>query len=172
MLRGGGGGGGDSEGMPRPSQASSSKKMRETDSEQKLRIVSFVIQRAGVLWSRSPGWEHEPATTQSQSVDKRLHTAALWTCSTTSSRVTASHPNSEVKLGRVWVVLPSGTGWEGQMLHVLFGPPKKARAAPRRNRARKARGSRVRDTVTSVRLGATPRDRRLAGRVGARVSSA
>ena len=41
----------------------------------------------------------------------------------TSPRVTASHPNSEVKLGRVWVVLPSGTGWEGQMLHVLFVPP-------------------------------------------------
>ena len=37
----------------------------------------------------------------------------------TSPRVTASHPNSEVKLGRVWVVLPSGTGWEGQMLHVF-----------------------------------------------------
>ena len=39
--------------------------------------------------------------------------------SATSSRVTASHPNSEVKLLRVWVVLPSGRGREGQMLNVL-----------------------------------------------------
>jgi len=31
-------------------------------------------------------------------------------------RVTASHPNSEVKLGRVGVVLSSGRGWEGPML--------------------------------------------------------
>jgi hypothetical protein len=48
----------------------------------------------------------------------------------TSPRVTASHPNSEVKLGRVWVVLPSGTGWEGQMLHVLHAQPPAAGAAP------------------------------------------
>ena len=37
----------------------------------------------------------------------------------TSPRVTASHPNSEVKLGRVEVVLSSGRGWEGSMLYVL-----------------------------------------------------
>ena len=38
----------------------------------------------------------------------------------TSGRVTASHPNSEVKLPRVSVVLRWGTTREGDMLHVLF----------------------------------------------------
>jgi hypothetical protein len=37
----------------------------------------------------------------------------------TSGRVTASHPNSEVKLPRVSVVLRWGTTREGDMLHVL-----------------------------------------------------
>ena len=35
------------------------------------------------------------------------------------SRVTASHPNSEVKLDRDDVVLPSGRGWEGSLSHIL-----------------------------------------------------
>jgi hypothetical protein len=38
----------------------------------------------------------------------------------TSGRVTASHPNSEVKLPRVSVVLRWGTTREGDMLHVIF----------------------------------------------------
>jgi hypothetical protein len=38
----------------------------------------------------------------------------------TSPRVTASHPNSEVKLGRAEVVLSWGTRWEGSVLHVVF----------------------------------------------------
>ena len=38
----------------------------------------------------------------------------------TSPRVTASHSNSEVKLGRVRVVLSSGRRWEGLMLHILY----------------------------------------------------
>ena len=38
----------------------------------------------------------------------------------TSGRVTASHPNSEVKLPRVSVVLRWGTTREGDMLHVPF----------------------------------------------------
>ena len=47
----------------------------------------------------------------------------------TSGRVTASHPNSEVKLPRVSVVLRWGTTREGDMLHVPFflkHPPPKA----------------------------------------------
>jgi hypothetical protein len=38
----------------------------------------------------------------------------------TSSRVTASHLNSEVKLDRAEVVLSWGTRWEGSVLHVFF----------------------------------------------------
>jgi hypothetical protein len=34
-------------------------------------------------------------------------------CAIIPSRVTASHPNSEVKLDRDQVVLASGRGWEG-----------------------------------------------------------
>ena len=37
----------------------------------------------------------------------------------TSSRVTASHSNSEVKLDRDEVVLSSGRGWEGSLLHIF-----------------------------------------------------
>jgi hypothetical protein len=37
-----------------------------------------------------------------------------------SSRVTASHPNSEVKLDRARVVLRWGTTREGRVLHILF----------------------------------------------------
>ena len=52
----------------------------------------------------------------------------------TSPRVTASHPNSEVKLGRVEVVLSSGRGWEGSMLQ----PSSCARraSAPQRGKIR------------------------------------
>ena len=39
--------------------------------------------------------------------------------SATSSRVTASHSNSEVKLDRALAVLPSGRRWEGKVLNVL-----------------------------------------------------
>ena len=37
-----------------------------------------------------------------------------------SPRLTASHPNSEVKRGRARAVLRWGTTREGQMLHVFF----------------------------------------------------
>ena len=46
----------------------------------------------------------------------------------TQSRVTASHPNSEVKLDLVWVVLWWGTTWEGQMLHLFLSAFFAARA--------------------------------------------
>ena len=51
----------------------------------------------------------------------------------TSGRVTASHPNSEVKLPRVSVVLRWATTREGDMLHVPFflkHPPPKADPPP------------------------------------------
>ena len=47
----------------------------------------------------------------------------IWTCSphaTISLRVTGSHPNSEVKLGRARVVRRWGTTSKGRVLHVFF----------------------------------------------------
>ena len=46
-------------------------------------------------------------------------TEGLVACAATSSRVTAYHPNSEVKLDRARVVLWWGTTREGRVLHIL-----------------------------------------------------
>ena len=86
-------------------------------------VLGFVMNLKGVRYCMNQA-VNDCATTSSeveQSVSQEIYTNNLQAMirAATSGRVTASHPNSEVKLPRVSVVLRWGTTREGDMLHVL-----------------------------------------------------
>ena len=59
-----------------------------------------------------------PARRKLRSIIGRSCRSSFHQHATISPWATASHPNSEVKHGRAQVVLPSGRGGEGWVLHV------------------------------------------------------
>ena len=87
-------------------------------------VLGFVMNLKGVRYCMNQA-VNDCATTSSeveQSVSQEINTNNLQGTirAATSGRVTASHPNSEVKLPRVSVVLRWGTTREGDMLHVFI----------------------------------------------------